>query len=99
MPLTRQQSRVLDYLERCRAAGSVPTSREIANTFGFCHHNAHEMLMKLQLKGRILRKPNCARAVEILEPLSDEERTKYRLGLPPTPTRPHVRGVFLTVQR
>jgi repressor LexA len=64
--LTRQQQRILDYLQREAAAGNSPTRQEIAAAFGFRSPNAaEEHLRALARKGEIEILPGQARGIRL----------------------------------
>lgn len=77
--ITRRQAAVLDFIERRRIA---PTIREIGNALGIRSTNGvSDHLEALERKGRIVYGAReKARQIQVVQPLTVEERERYQLG-------------------
>ncbi len=80
-PLTKQQERVLDFLENHLAAqGFPPTLREIGDAIGLANINAvRGHLQAIEKKGYISKEPDRARSIRVIQSPSRMSRLKRKM--------------------
>jgi len=69
MSLTVKQSELLEYLRHCESLGDVaPSFDQMKSYLGLkSKSGVHRLILALEERGYILRRPNRARAIEVVD--------------------------------